>query len=109
MAEAHNRTDRGLARERTVLAWYRLGLAAVVCIAVLLRRVWPLHTTDQIVALGFVAGAAVLWALVLLAFAVRDRGRDAGAPMRPHVAWLITTATVTLAAVGFVLALFPPP
>jgi Na+-translocating ferredoxin:NAD+ oxidoreductase RnfA subunit len=109
MAEAHNRTDRGLARERTVLAWYRLGLAAVVCIAVLLRRVWPLHTTDQVVALGLVAAAAVLWALVLLAFAARAPGADAGAPMRPQVAWLITAATVTLAAVGFVLALFPPP
>jgi uncharacterized membrane protein YidH (DUF202 family) len=109
MAQPQQRADRGLARERTILAWYRLGLAAVVCIAVLLRRVWPLESAEQVVALGLISAAAVLWAIVLLMFAVRGVGGDAGAPMSARVPWLITTATVTLAAVGIVLALLPPP
>ena len=109
MSEPRDGVDRGLARERTILAWYRLGLAAVVCIAVLLRRVWPLHSTEQVVALGLIAGAAVVWAVVLIAFAVRRRDRDVGTSMWQRVPWLISTATVTLAAVGFVLALFAPP
>ena len=107
MAQPQQRADRGLARERTILAWYRLGLATVVCIAVLLRRVWPLESAGQVVALGLISGAAVLWAVVLLIFAVR--GGDAGASMSARVGWLITAATLTLAAVGFVLALLPPP
>ena len=57
--------DVGLAGERTVLAWNRSGLAVVVCVAVLLRRVWPLHGTDQEVALGLIAGAVVVWACLL--------------------------------------------
>ena len=44
--------DAGLAEERTVLAWNRSGLAVVVCVAVLLRHVWPLQGTDHEVALG---------------------------------------------------------
>ena len=41
--------DPGLARERTALSWNRSGLAIIVCIAVVLRHLWPLNGTDETV------------------------------------------------------------
>ena len=96
----------GLARERTVLAWYRLGLAVAVCIAVLLRRVWPLHDTGQRVALALIAGAAIVWAVVLLVMG----GPGSDRRLLPHVRlWLMSVGTVLLAVVAFVLTVFSTP
>lgn len=109
MTGPHPPRDRGLARERTVLAWYRVGLAAVVCMAVLLRRVWPLHGTDQVVALSVLGAAAIMWAAALLASARSGVARDEGVPAGGRVLWRITAGTLALAALAFVLALLPPP
>ena len=66
--------DPGLARERTALSWNRSGLAIIVCIAVVLRHLWPLNGTDELVALGIIAAAAIVWALALLSLYVgRER------------------------------------
>ena len=46
---------QGLTSERTDLAWNRSGLAIVACVAVLLRRIWPLRRTEQIVALACIS------------------------------------------------------
>ncbi len=53
--------DEGLTQERTDLAWNRSGLAFVACIAVLLRRIWPLRGADQIVALACISAGAFAW------------------------------------------------
>ncbi len=45
----------GLARERTVLSWNRSGLALVVCVAVLVRHLWPFETPGEYVALAAIA------------------------------------------------------
>ena len=56
---------RGPGPERTDLAWNRTGLAVVVCIAVLLRRLRPLRGADQVVALAGISAGAMAWAVVL--------------------------------------------
>jgi uncharacterized membrane protein YidH (DUF202 family) len=99
--------DGGLAGERTVLAWNRSGLAVVVCVAVLLRHVWPLQGTDQELALALIAAAVVVWAVVLAALTYSTRRRDAPAAHRAGVFRLMTAATLLLAFVGFVAAFAP--
>jgi hypothetical protein len=101
--------DGGLARERTILAWNRSGLAAVVCIVVLLRRLWPLHGAAQRLALGLIAAATIVWALVLLAVATAGAGRGGQPVMGHRVFPLMTVGTLLLALVGFVLAFVAPP
>jgi uncharacterized membrane protein YidH (DUF202 family) len=98
--------DPGLAGERTALAWNRSGLAVVVCVAVLLRHVWPLHGTDQEVALGLIAGAVVVWAVVLAVLTLAAR-RHADIPHGVNLFRLMTAGTLLLALVGFVAAFAP--
>jgi uncharacterized membrane protein YidH (DUF202 family) len=108
MADASDSPDVGLAGERTALAWNRSGLAVVVCVAVLLRHVWPLHGTDQEVALALIAVAVVAWTVVLAALTFSAKRR---APYRPHGAnifRLMTAGTLLLAVVGFVAAFAAP-
>jgi uncharacterized membrane protein YidH (DUF202 family) len=106
--------DEGLAPERTDLAWNRTGLAVVVCIAVLVRRLWPLKGTDQVVALACISAGATAWAVVLwMGRAVSQRtgsGRAATDPrlMSPHRAAAITVGTLALALAALALSLFPP-
>jgi uncharacterized membrane protein YidH (DUF202 family) len=100
-------SDSGLAGERTVLAWNRSGLAVVVCVAVLLRHVWPLQGTDQDLALALIAAAVVVWAVVLAALTYSTRHHEASAAHRASVFQLMTAATLLLALVGFVAAFAP--
>ena len=109
MDRSQEPTGRGLARERTVLAWNRSGLAVVVCISVLLRHLWPLQGTGQDVALGLIAAAAIVWAVALIAFTASGANRNEHAVIGPNVFGLMTAGTVLLAAVAFVLAFFAPP
>jgi Domain of unknown function (DUF202) len=101
--------DHGLSRERTDLAWNRSGLAVVVCIAVLLRRIWPLRGTDQVVALACISAGAFAWALALSVgrtlwgSAHSERGR-----LSSRRALVITVGTMALAVAAFALALFSP-
>ncbi len=101
-------TDAGLARERTQLAWNRSGLAVIVCIAVLLRRLWPLRGGAQLVTLGLIAAAAIVWASAVLALRVRvvRGGRRFSPGHRPF--HLMAAGTVALGAAAVVLALFTP-
>jgi hypothetical protein len=107
MAAPTEPADIGLAGERTALSWNRSGLAVVVCIAVLLRHVWPLHGTDQEVALGLIAGAVAIWAVLLAVLTVGARRSDADIPHGANVFRLMTAGTLLLALVGFVAAFAP--
>jgi uncharacterized membrane protein YidH (DUF202 family) len=107
MASNPDPPDVGLAGERTALSWNRSGLAVVVCVAVLLRHVWPLHGTDQEVALGLIAGAVVVWTVVLAVFTLGTRARDADMAHSANLFILVTAGTLLLALVGFVAAFAP--
>jgi uncharacterized membrane protein YidH (DUF202 family) len=98
----------GLARERTVLAWNRSGLALVVCIAVLLRHLWPIETTGELIALAGVAAAAIVWAVGLFVFSSSTASRDEEGLFGEKVFRLMTVGTLLLATAGFVLAFFGP-
>ena len=104
-----NEADEPLAGERTDLAWTRSGIAFAVCIAVLLRRVWPTDRADHLLALALVAAGTLAWAvgLVLARRIARTthRGRDVmdGPTLR-----LISGGTLALALAAFVLGLLPP-
>jgi uncharacterized membrane protein YidH (DUF202 family) len=99
----------GLARERTALAWNRSGLAAIVCIAVLLRRIWPLQGGAEDLALALVAAAAILWALVLLAVIRAGSRQEVQLVLGRRVFPLMTAGTLLLAVVAVVLAFVAPP
>jgi hypothetical protein len=101
-------SDSGLARERTALSWNRSGLAAVVCIAVLLRHIWPLHSTAQDVALGLIAAAGIVWAVVLLIVMTAGGEREGNLLLGRRVFSLMTAGTLLLALIGFGLAFWAP-
>jgi hypothetical protein len=91
-----------------LLAWNRSGLAAVVCIAVLLRHVWPLHGASQYVALGLIATAAILWGVALLMLARSTPDGDGNVIVGPRVFRLLTAGTLLLAIIGLALSFVPP-
>jgi uncharacterized membrane protein YidH (DUF202 family) len=107
MTTSPDAPDVGLAAERTVLAWNRSGLAVVVCVAVLLRHVWPLQGTDHEVALGLIGAAVIVWSVI---FAILTLSRS-GRPYVSHtetVFRLITAGTLLLAVVGVVASFAAP-
>ena len=100
--------DIGLAAERTVLAWNRSGLAVVVCVAVLLRHVWPLRGTDHAVALGLIGAAVIVWAVAFLVLA-RSRSKLGSSVSHGEAFFrLITAGTLLLAVVGVVASFAAP-
>jgi uncharacterized membrane protein YidH (DUF202 family) len=108
MAAPPEPAESGLAEERTVLAWNRSGLAVVVCVAVLLRHVWPLQGTDHEVALGLIGAAMIVWSVI---FAVLTLSRGERGPYVTHqetVFRLITAGTLLLAIVGVVASFAAP-
>jgi len=109
MVGEHEPPPEGLARERTALAWNRSGLAVVVCVAVLLRHLWPLRGTGRDVVLGLIAAAAIVWAAALLVFGTSTASGAKDALSGPSVLYLMTVGTVMLAVVAFVLAFFVSP
>jgi len=101
--------DEPLAGERTDLAWTRSGIALVVCIAVLVRRVWPIDRADHLLALALVALGGLAWAAALVVARrvarTTHHGRDVmdGQTLR----W-ISIGTFALALAAFVLGWLPP-
>jgi uncharacterized membrane protein YidH (DUF202 family) len=100
--------DVGLAAERTVLAWNRSGLAVVVCVAVLLRHVWPLRGTDHEVALGLIGAAVIVWSVVFMVLARSRAKRVSSAAHGENFFRLVTAGTLLLAVVGIVASFAAP-
>jgi hypothetical protein len=100
--------DPGLARERTTLARNRSGLALLVCVAVLLRRVWPLPGGDRLLAIGFIAVGGMIWALIILILEHNQRVPGSTSPLGQGALTLITAGTLVLAATAVVLTLLTP-
>jgi uncharacterized membrane protein YidH (DUF202 family) len=100
--------DEPLAGERTDLAWTRSGIAVAVCIAVLLRRIWPIDRADHLLAVGLIAVGSLAWAVALLLARriarTTHQGRDV---MDGRTLKLISGGTFVLGLGAFVLAWLP--
>lgn len=95
--------DPGLAAERTDLAWNRSGLAMVVAVAIMLRRLWPLEGYKSVVALVLIAVGATVWAVGMY-LARRERSEtSAGSVLGASTCRMLTVGTLILAAAGFLL------
>jgi len=101
--------DEPLAGERTDLAWTRSGIAVAVCIAVLLRRIWPLDRADHLLAVALVGLGTLAWATALLlarrVARTTHRGREV---MDGHTLRLISAGTFVLGIGALVLGALPP-
>ncbi len=97
--------DEGLAPERTELAWGRTGLAVVVAVGVLARRVWTLGGGIEVAAFVMVGVGALVWLLGMLL------SRDLHQAMEPHgldgrkAFGLVTAGTLLLAFGGMVFGI----
>ena len=97
--------DRGLAAERTQLAWNRSGLAVLAAVAIVSRRLWPIRGTTGSVVVIVTAFGGLTWALGMF-LTRRASGRPAG--FQPVHARALTAGTVLLAGAGVALALTTP-
>jgi uncharacterized membrane protein YidH (DUF202 family) len=102
--------DEGLFEERTQLAWSRSGIAVMVCVTVLLRRVWPLERSNHVLVVLLVATGLLVW---VGGWALARRATVHSRRTEPdrHASTLraVSVGTFVLALAGFVLGLFPPP
>jgi uncharacterized membrane protein YidH (DUF202 family) len=109
VAEPLDEDDEGLAPERTALAWSRTGVAFLVAVTAIGRRVWPIdeqHHGWAVLALG--GAALVFLASLWIAMRLSTHHRYAGGTMDERAFLLVTLGTLAVAAAGFVLALAPP-
>lgn len=101
--------DEPLAGERTDLAWTRSGIAVAVCIAVLLRRVWPIGRADHLLAVALVGFGTLAWAAaLLLARRIARTTHHGRETMDGHTLRLISGGTFVLALGALVLGALPP-
>ncbi len=102
-AERAGISGRGLGRERTDLAWNRSGLAVLVTVVIVLRRLWPLHGDRGVVALALIAGGAGVWAAGMR---ISRRLDDPAMPrtMTESAGRLMTIGTLALALAGLIVA-----
>ena len=100
--------DRGLAVERTDLAWNRSGLALLACLAIVARRFFPLDTrVDHVAAYLLLGLGGLSWAFGLLLGRRAAESARHGAPAAARLR-VATGSTVVIAVAAFALDLFPP-
>jgi hypothetical protein len=100
--------ESGLFRERTELARSRSGLAVVLVVAVLLRRLWPLGGTETFAVLVTAGAGSLAWSAGMVLARRGQSTRTAFRPSDARAAGLLTAGTVLLAVAGLVLALASP-
>jgi len=104
-ADATPARDEGLAPERTELAWGRTGLAVVVAVGVLARRVWTLGGGAEVAALVVVGVGSLVW------LAGMRQSRGLHLEMTPHglagrrAFGLVSAGTLLLAVGGLAFCL----
>ena len=100
--------DSGLAMERTELAWTRSGLAVVVVVAIMLRRLWPLDDTATFAVLLVVASGSLAWAVGMVLARRGGQERTGPGVMGITACRYLTAGTLALAAAGALLAFLAP-
>jgi uncharacterized membrane protein YidH (DUF202 family) len=103
------RQDPGLARERTTLAWNRSGLALLVAVAIMLRRLWPLQSGTAFVILIVLGFGAAMWAIGMLMTRRSRFDREGTGVMSASTCRILTGGTLVLALAGFLLGLLSLP
>ncbi len=103
-ARADRGDDEGLAPERTQLAWGRTGLALLLAVGVIARKVWSLTGPVEVAAMVMVGVGAVSWAVGMrlsrrLHPEMAPRGLDGGRAFA-----LVTAGTLVFAVGGLVFA-----
>jgi uncharacterized membrane protein YidH (DUF202 family) len=98
-AEHPHGIDSGLAAERTLLAWNRSGLAVVVTVVIVLRRLWPLHGDREVAALALIAVGAATWAAGMR---IAHRSAESPRTLSRPAGRMLTIGTVALALAAFV-------
>jgi uncharacterized membrane protein YidH (DUF202 family) len=101
--------DPGLASERTALAWNRSGLAVLAVVAIILRRLWPLHGEREVVALTILAVGAIVWALGMLLASRSQNAPGSTGLLSASNGRILTIGTLVLAVAGFLVSLFVLP
>lgn len=102
--------DEGLFEERTQLSWSRSGIAVMVCVSVLLRRVLPGHqTADVLVSLLVGIGLLVWVGAWVIARGATIHRRTVESARHASSLRALSIGTFVLALAGLVLAFFPPP
>ena len=97
--------DEGLAPERTELAWGRTGLALLVAVGVLARRVWSLSGWLEVAAITMIGVGGLVWLVGM------RLSRDLHLTMEPHgldgrkAFGLVTAGTFLLAIGGLVFGI----
>jgi len=100
--------DPGLARERTELAWNRSGIAVLVAVAVMVRRLWPLDGYRSVLALALIAFGAAAWALGMRLANKARRTEGSEATLSIASGRALTAGTLVLALAAFVLGAIVP-
>jgi len=101
--------DEPLSGERTDLAWTRSGIALVLCVGVLLRRVWPIDRADHAVAVALVGVGALAWAMgLVVARRVARTTHHGREVMDGPTLRLLSGGTFALAIAAFILGWLPP-
>ena len=101
--------DSGLARERTALAWNRSGLALLVAVAIMLRRLWPLEGNASFAILIVVAVGATTWAVGMLMMHRSRFDLNVRGVVSTTTFQVLTIGTLILAVAGFLLGLLSNP
>jgi uncharacterized membrane protein YidH (DUF202 family) len=97
--------DTGLAHERTELAWNRSGLAVAVTIAIVLRRMWPLHGGTEVLGLALIAGGAATWVMGMQLGHRVGSAAVSNSTLGESACRMLTIGTFTLAIAGLVVSL----
>jgi uncharacterized membrane protein YidH (DUF202 family) len=97
--------DAGLASERTSLAWNRSGLAVLAVLAIVLRRLWPLHGGRAAVVLIILAVGALVWAFGMLLTSRSQRAPESSGLLSTSNGRILTIGTLLLAVAGFLVSL----